>query len=178
MINHFTLMAQYNQRMNCQLIDVLNELSHEVLTSDKGAYFGSVLGTLNHILVGDLIWLARFSAHSSRYCSLLALSDLPKPVSLDHALCPNLESFKNMRKHVDLTIKSWLSDEVIEDDFTFILSYANTKGVVSKRNFGELVSHLFNHQTHHRGQVSTLLNQLGLDLGVTDFLMDIPDASL
>ncbi|MAC46924.1 MAG: hypothetical protein CMI12_08730 [Oceanospirillum sp.] len=55
------------------------------------------------------------------------------------------------------------------------MSYSNTQGIVSQRNFAELVSHLFNHQTHHRGQVSTLLSQNGIDIGITDFLMEIPD---
>lgn len=49
--------------------------------------------------------------------------------------------------------------------------------VISTRNFGELICHLFNHQTHHRGQLSTLLSQLELNLGVTDFLIDIPEVS-
>jgi len=53
--------------------------------------------------------------------------------------------------------------------------YANTAGVVSERNFGALVSHLFNHQTHHRGQLSTILNQLDIDVGVTDLLIEIED---
>ena len=72
-------------------------------------------------------------------------------------------------------IQEWLSIEVVEDDFDRDLTYTNSKGVVSSRNFSELVSHLFNHQTHHRGQVSALLYQKGADIGVTDFLMDIPD---
>ena len=62
-------------------------------------------------------------------------------------------------------------------DFSRNLDYSNTKGVKSTRNFGELVSHLFNHQTHHRGQVSTLLNQMGHDIGTTDYLFDIPEMS-
>ena len=50
------------------------------------------------------------------------------------------------------------------------LSYKNMSGVDSSRNFGELILHFFNHQTHHRGQVSTLLSQHGIDIGVTDLL--------
>jgi uncharacterized damage-inducible protein DinB len=50
-----------------------------------------------------------------------------------------------------------------------------TRGIASEKNFAELLSHFFNHQTHHRGQVSTLLSQLGADVGITDFLVDIPN---
>ena len=61
-----------------------------------------------------------------------------------------------------------------ESDFEEDFLYGNTKGLEFNKNFGEVVAHLFNHQTHHRGQVSTLLNQLGKDIGVTDFFVDIP----
>ncbi|WP_296062630.1 DinB family protein [uncultured Amphritea sp.] len=68
-----------------------------------------------------------------------------------------------------------MSEEVTADDFNRTLVYANSKGVVSKRDFGELVCHFFNHQTHHRGQASALLSQHGIDVGIRDLLIDIPD---
>ena len=63
-----------------------------------------------------------------------------------------------------------------ESDFEEDFLYRNTQGLEFQNNFGEVVEHLFNHQTHHRGQVSTLLNQLGKDIGITDFIVDIPDS--
>jgi len=63
-----------------------------------------------------------------------------------------------------------------ESDFEEDFLYRNTQGLEFQNNFGEVVAHLFNHQTHHRGQVSTLLNQLGKDIGITGFLVDIPDS--
>ncbi len=175
---HFLLMADYNLRMNDQVILASCELSHIAITSDNGAFFGSILGTLNHILVGDLIWLSRFSTHSNRYRSLIERSNLPKPTELNEMLCSSLDTFKVVRNRVDLAIKFWLLNDVIDDDFTLSLQYANTKGVISERNFASLLSHLFNHQTHHRGQVSSLLHQQGVDIGITDFLIDIPDIKL
>ena len=65
--------------------------------------------------------------------------------------------------------------EAQEEDFAYNLTYTNTKGKTFKKQFGHLVQHLFNHQTHHRGQVSTLLNQQGIDIGSTDLLMLIPE---
>jgi uncharacterized damage-inducible protein DinB len=76
---------------------------------------------------------------------------------------------------VDEIIEKWLESDTEYSHFQQDLTYQNSRGVVSVRNFAELVAHLFNHQTHHRGQVSALLFQLGVDVGVTDFLMDIPD---
>ena len=173
--SHFILMSDYNQRMNCQFYKVVKKLNDSDINEDLGAFFKSIIGTLNHILVGDIIWLTRFSKHSERYISLAALSDLPKPKSLDDVLFSNFSLLFEFRKKVDLLICQWLKSETKENDFNSLLEYSNTKGVVSKRDFGELVSHLFNHQTHHRGQLSTILNQMKLDVGVTDFLMEIPE---
>lgn len=173
--SHFKLMADYNIRMNQQFFDAAKNVPEDELRADKGAYFGSILGTLNHILVGDLIWLSRFSKHSMRYKSLRELQRLPQPQSLSQILCQSLDSLASVRKQVDNSIKNWICNEVVESDFEKSLVYRNTKGIESERDFGELVSHLFNHQTHHRGQVSTLLFQAGIDVGVTDYLVDIPD---
>ena len=173
--NHYLLMADYNQRINDQVYAAASKLDSEQLKADRGAFFSSVIGTLNHILVGDLLWLSRFSLHSSRYQSLQGLSALPKPEMLDEILYPDLPLLEKARNFVDKTIHQWLIDEIREDDFSRSLVYANSKGVVSERDFGELLSHFFNHQTHHRGQVSTLLYQHEIDIGCTDFLIDIPD---
>ncbi|MGX9419046.1 DinB family protein [Vibrio sp. WJH972] len=177
-LNHFILMAEYNHRMNNQIINVISDLSDEKLNQDLGAYFSSILGTLNHILVGDIIWLSRFCSHSAEYVTLRKILDLPKPSGLNDVLCSDLVSFKLLRNNVDTLISDWLKNEVNVNDFLKNVKYSNTKGVVSVRNFGELLSHLFNHQTHHRGQLSTLLYQQGIDVGVTDFLLEIPEASV
>ena len=173
--SHFILMSDYNQRMNQQIYKVVKELGETEVNADRGAYFKSIIGTLNHILVADLIWLTRFSMHSERYISLQALSVFPKPAGLDDIIFADFISLSEARQKVDLLICRWLKNEVNESDFNEFLKYSNMKGVVSERDFGELVSHLFNHQTHHRGQLSTLLNQMNYDIGGTDFLFEIPD---
>lgn len=173
--SHFILMSDYNQRINSQIYNVVKELGETQINADRGAYFKSIIATLNHLFVGDLIWLARFSLHCERYLSLQALSVFPQPTGLDNILFANFTSLFEARKKVDLLLCKWLKNEVQENDFNGSLRYCNSKGVVSERDFGELVSHLFNHQTHHRGQLSTLLNQMGYDIGVTDFLLEIPE---
>ena len=175
--NHFQMMAKYNDRMNNQILSVVESLNPIDLTENKGAYFKSIIGTLNHILVGDIIWLSRFSLHSESYISLKCVTELPKPHSLSDVLYPDLQLYKEARKVVDSAVINWLNIDIDVSDFNRNLEYSNTAGIKSPRNFGELVSHLFNHQTHHRGQVSTLLNQMGYDIGATDFLFDIPEMS-
>lgn len=172
--SNFELMADYNQWMNNQMYEASRKLSASELTQNRGAFFGSVLGTLNHILVGDTIWLKRFACHPSNLKSLDYVRDLEQPKALDSTLHTDLESLFCARTKMDSVIKEF-SEELTENVLSTALTYTNTKGERFSKNFGHLVQHFFNHQTHHRGQISTLLNQAGTDLGVTDLLVGIPD---
>lgn len=172
--DHFRLMAAYNRRMNQQVFGAALELSETTLHENQGAFFKSISGTLNHILVGDLLWLDRFKYHSRRYKCLSLLSIFPAPNQLNDILYEDSTVLYNVRQRVDEIIEEWINNELREDDLERDLEYFTTKGVQSRRNFGELLSHVFNHQTHHRGQVSLMLSQRGLDIGTTDFLLDIP----
>lgn len=168
-----TLMAEYNRWMNERLYEAAARLDGETLAADRGAFFGSILGTLNHIAVGDTIWLHRFARHEASFSSLSALSRFPQPSSLSQSLAPDLEGLRGYRRELDALIERWASQlrpEHLSADF----AYRNMAGVESSRNFGALLQHFFNHQTHHRGQVSTLLFQAGVDVGVTDLLAVIP----
>jgi uncharacterized damage-inducible protein DinB len=179
-LHHFQLMAQYNLRMNTQVYDAASQLSANDLSYDMNAFFKSILGTLNHIMVGDLFWLNRFAllhgTDSNQFANLqTALKEFPKPNALNQILFTDFAELHKTREALDLAIQAWLTKEARAHDFTLNLTYHNSKGEGATRDFGELVSHLFNHQTHHRGQVSTLLSQKGLDVGGTDYLMDIPN---
>lgn len=79
-----------------------------------------------------------------------------------------------LRKQLDSYIEA-LAAEVGEEQLDQPLSYHNMKGVTAQKHFFALLMHLFNHQTHHRGQATTLLTQAGVDVGVTDLLALIPD---
>lgn len=177
--HHIRLMAGYNQRLNRQVFAAAATLDATALAADSGAFFGSIMGTLNHLLVTDLLWLARFAKHSDTYTSLQALAELPAPERLDQQLYPAFAALNAARTLVDNAIIEWTAEQLQSADLRRSLIYHSSNGERAERNFGELVMHLFNHQTHHRGQASTLLNQRGLDIGVTDFLSDIPllDAS-
>jgi len=171
-------MAQYNLRMNTQVYAAASQLSADELSQDMGAFFKSILGTLNHIMVGDLFWLNRFAllhgSDSKQFSSLqAALKNFPIPKTLNQILFEDFSELRKTREAMDLAIQVWLTKDTCEQDFILDLTYHNSKGEGATRDFGELVSHLFNHQTHHRGQVSTLLSQKGIDVGGTDFLIDI-----
>ena len=172
--DHFELLATYNQWMNSKVYEAAGRLSVTDLAKDRGAFFGSILGTLNHILVGDTVWLKRFATHPSCLNSLRAVADLQNPTSPDQIVFDNLGSLYEHRIWLDRQIINWIS-ELSAGDLDFVLSYHDIKGIPAKKRYSSLVLHFFNHQTHHRGQVSTLLSQVGVDIGVTDLLAQIPE---
>jgi uncharacterized damage-inducible protein DinB len=174
MLDHIQMMALYNRFMNDKLLDAANRLPAEALLANKGAFFGSILGTLNHILVGDLLWLNRFKYHSPGYTVLDALATFPVPASLDQVLYDNLAEFRAARQQLDSLILSWVN-QITQDDLQRPLQYRRVNGEVNKRSFRGLLMHFFNHQTHHRGQVTTLFSQAGIDVGPTDLFLLIPE---
>lgn len=171
---HFALMADYNAWMNDRLYAQASELTQSQRQKDMGAFFQSIEGTLNHLMVADLIWLGRFKTHPSRFPGLDAMASFPRPAALDAPLYADFQALSTARRQLDEVIGQ-LVEETEEQDFAVPLHYRNSKGVPATREFGALLQHLFNHQTHHRGQVTTLFSQLGVEVGVTDLLVRIPD---
>lgn len=167
------LLASYNASMNAKLYSAAASLPKEVLSVDLGAFFGSILGTLNHIVAGDTIWLRRFMAHPSDLSSLKAVVEIPAPTGLAHMFSDDLNVLLQHRIRLDAIIES-MAAEVSDRDLAQPILYRNSRGNFQK-TFGSLLLHLFNHQTHHRGQASTLLSQSGVDIGITDLLEWIPD---
>jgi uncharacterized damage-inducible protein DinB len=167
-------MARYNQWMNVKVYAAAIQLSAEQLAQERGAFFGSILGTLNHLLVADTLWLKRFANHSANYAALAPVVALPMPSGLDQIIFSDFTQLAERRSLLDKAIDGMVA-ACSAADLDHCLAYKNTKGIASERNFFELLMHFFNHQTHHRGQLSTLLLQAGVDLGVTDLLM-LPNA--
>lgn len=172
--DQFALMANYNQWINDKIYTAANELGTELVSRDLGAFFGSILGTLNHIMVADIIWLKRFTTHPANFRSIEFLRSIENPKSLDALLFSDMQSLQRERKHLDQAIIA-LIEEVTEADYNQVLSYSSLIGAPARKKFGFLMCHFFNHQTHHRGQITTLFNQNGIDIGVTDLAVLIPD---
>ncbi|TJY55915.1 DUF664 domain-containing protein [Sinimarinibacterium sp. CAU 1509] len=171
------LMASYNAWMNEKVYAAAATLTPEQLAQDRGAFFGSILGTLNHLIVADTIWLQRFARHPAQFTALESVRELPSPRALNETVFADLPSLTQRRALLDSTIQA-LASELSEADLNQTLHYHSTRGVPGAKPFGPLLMHFFNHQTHHRGQVTTLLSQAGIDVGVTDLLMLIPDPPL
>ena len=169
------LMARYNAWMNQRLFAAAATLPQWELHRDAGAFFGSLFDTLNHIAVGDTIWLHRFALSDPDDELAGALSRYPKPISLRQALGHTLRELQAYRLGLDEVIVAWAS-RLTTSRLQQTLTYVNMAGEPQAKNLGALVLHFFNHQTHHRGQATTLLHQAGVDVGVTDLLAVIPTA--
>ncbi len=163
-------MADYNRWMNEKVYRSAETLSDADLQADRGAFFSSILGTLNHILVADTIWLKRFATHPTRFTALQSMHQVDAPTSLTLILHTTFSDLANARRVMDESIIQFCA-EAGDDDYYEHLHYTNTSGQPFANEFGLLVQHFFNHQTHHRGQVTTLLSQSGLDVGATDLVV-------
>ena len=89
---NFEIMAEYNALMNQKICDSISTISNDVLWQDQKAFFGSILGTLNHFMVGDLIWLNRFNQYPNYpkgFKSLEPLKDFPLPTKLTQVVVVN-----------------------------------------------------------------------------------------
>ena len=170
----FGLLAEYNEAMNAKLYAAAGQLTAEQFNEDRGAFFGSLSGTLNHIMAADTIWLRRFVAHTAGFRTLQPLLDLPAPTGLTATFSNDLAALSAQRSKLDAIIRQWV-EELTDSDLQQVLHYKSMKGVPSQKRFASVVLHFFNHQTHHRGQASTLLSQAGIDIGVTDLLAWIPN---
>jgi uncharacterized damage-inducible protein DinB len=154
--SHGQLMAQYNEWMNTRLYALCASLPDTELHKDRGAFFRSIYATLNHITYGDLAFLSRFTGNPSEVPDLG--SDLFGTFSILRAA----------RAALDQRILVWsgsLSPVWLADALTYTSKVDGKTRTVPN---WVLVTHMFNHQTHHRGQVTTLLSQMGLDVGATD----------
>jgi len=143
---HFSIMARYNRLANVQLYQACTMLDDTEYHKERQAFFHSIHGTLNHILVADRIWLGRFEGVDSGIDSL------------DAILCETLSDLTKARSAEDERIQMFISDTKT-DALNVAFSYHSMDGTARKQPLAVLLAHLFNHQTHHRGQVHDMLSQ-------------------
>lgn len=173
-LDHYRWMTRYNAWFNERLFDACEKLDDTTRKRDSGAFFGSIHNTLNHLIMADQIWLKRL-----RQCGLdngfeaTALSpqvlDLAPGHGLGEPVCDDWPALRAKRRQLDDAISLWLAQAPAALP-GYTMRYSNSKGVQRQHPVWQAMSHLFNHQTHHRGQVSTLLMQSGVDVGVTDLI--------
>lgn len=154
-------MARYNAWQNKQLMEVIKQADEDLLTKDLGAFFGSIMGTMNHILWGDTLWMAR-------WCT-----DVEKPshtIAQSTAFTQTLGVWEAERFRMDGRMRIWaetLSHFDLMGDLTW---FSGAQGREVTCPIAQCIVHMFNHQTHHRGQVHGLLTANGLAAPTTDLI--------
>jgi uncharacterized damage-inducible protein DinB len=165
--DHYRRYARYNAWINQSLLEASLKLSTAQHSQDQRVFFKSISGSWNHIMVGDLLWLNRLATIFPILDD--ALNRWPKPTRLNQLLYSKLEDLARSRQQLDELIIQWC-DFLRESDCEDRLQYRNSKDEHQVKPLPDVMQHLFNHQTHHRGQITALLSQLGVDYGATDFI--------
>lgn len=165
--DHYRRYARYNAWINQSLLDASLSLSKEDQDKDQQVFFHSLTGSWNHIIVGDLLWLNRLAVIFPIIDD--SIDHWPKPSQLDQILYPSLNELVTARQQLDELIIQWC-DVLRESDHEGRLQYNNRQDEPQVLPLPDVLQHLFNHQTHHRGQITALLSQQGIDYGTTDFI--------
>ena len=168
-VDHYRALARYNRWMNDRLYALCEEIPDAERKRDRGAFFRSIHGTLNHLLLADRAWLARFTGDPAKWQSRDAAGGVIEVRSLDQELYADFAELRRQRAVTDAVILAW-ADGLTSEALAAPLVYRTTKGDRCEHPLWQAALHLFNHQTHHRGQATTLLSQIGKDPGVTDLV--------
>lgn len=155
-------LARYNRWMNDKLYALAATLSDEARKRDCGAFFKSIHGTFNHLLLADRVWLGRFTG------AVVPDGFMgPQGIrTLDQELYADFEALRRERALTDEELSGWVAG-VTPERLAAPLVFMR-RGRRQECPLWWAVAHLFNHQTHHRGQLTTLFTQQGCDPGGTD----------
>lgn len=157
MKTQFQTLSAYNRWANRLIYAAAAEMTEADYRADRGAFFGSLHNTLNHILVGDRIWLHRITGAGDA------------PDRLDAILYENLSTLSDARTSEDERLSAFvdgLDDAALEGEF----EYANMQGDRFAQPLTEVLIHVFNHQTHHRGQAHALITAAGHEAPSLDLI--------
>jgi uncharacterized damage-inducible protein DinB len=147
--DHFRMLARYNRSANERLFSVCAALSDQEYRKARAGSFGSVHALLNHMLLGDRIWMERFEGGGGTTPPLNAI------------LFDDFGRLRSARAEEDKRIEKFFGE--LRDDFwSRSFRYINNQGREYVEDAPIAAAHFFNHQTHHRGQVHVMLSDAGL----------------
>jgi uncharacterized damage-inducible protein DinB len=164
MRDHFERFAAYNSWANARVYSAAGDLSEAAVMADVGAFFGSLFGTLTHTLIADRIWMHRLTGEGPVHAEL---KDRPFETFADLA---------SERKKMDQRISDFVRS-LAAADFSAELHYKDMSGEAHAVPRQAILTHFFNHQTHHRGQVHHMLTKAGLDAPSLDFMHFVLDGT-
>jgi uncharacterized damage-inducible protein DinB len=159
--------ARYNERVNREMYEILSVLTGRARRQETGSWFRSIHGILNHLIICDLNWLKRYRALSPESAVLNDPRLDPPNLSWDHDLHDNFAGLRADRIIVDERICAWI-EEFPVSRYGEVFEYHDSTGNVRRAAAGAAFEFLFQHQTHHRGQVSQILDRMGLSNNFAD----------
>lgn len=143
---HFEMLSRYNRLANERLFEKCAQLDDDEYRKKRAGSFGSIHALLNHILLGDRIWMARFEGGG------------PTTPPLGEILFDEFPRLRSARREQDTRIESFFTN-LPSGFFGRSFRYTNNRGIEHAEEAPFAASHFFNHQTHHRGQVHVMLSQ-------------------
>ncbi len=153
------LLSRYNSETNGKMNGIISGLSEVQWKKEFKGFFGSIQAQCNHIYIGDFTWLKRFSA--LKKFDYIVAPIFEKTLKFDETVVGSVKEYLAMRNALDGLI-SRFAEEVKGEDLVQDLVYQDSSGNEYRRNFGGLLLHMFNHETHHRGMISLYLEELGI----------------
>ena len=148
---------EYNRWANARVLDTVSKLTPEQFSRDLQSSHRSVRDTLAHILAAEWIWLERWKGVSPN--ALLTPSDFP-----------TVESFRTRFAVVEGDYTEFING-VTTGSLATVIAYTNTRGEEWAYPLGQMLQHVMNHSSYHRGQVTTMLRQLGAEVNPVDLLV-------
>jgi uncharacterized damage-inducible protein DinB len=159
MKQHFQMFAAYNKWANGRIYDAAAELPAVEFERNMGAFFKSMMGTLNHVLVADRVWMKRFTSEGDA------------PAALDAILFRDFAKLRAARETEDERIVKWVGS-LKEKEFSGRFTYTRLSDMSThSQRLAPALGHFFNHQAHHRGQAHMILTALGRPSVVLDLAM-------
>lgn len=170
-LKQFRLMGAYNAWSNARLYEIAASLSEAERRRDLGAFFQSIHRTLNHLLLTDRHWMSRFAEDTPLRFRAYQEARL-EPLLGEHGreLYSDFTELRREREATDAVLNAWLA-ELKPAMLEAPMRYSNSQGLKRVHPLWFGMAHFFNHQTHHRSQATTMIQQLGHQYGVTDFLV-------
>ena len=158
---HFSYLARYNRSANEAMIAHLAELKAGETALPRGSFFGSIQGILDHVMSGDINWLRRLRELFGKDEPLTRARLSPPGYAWTAYEFPDFADYRRERALVDAIFTDWIA---LADTSRFgeVLAYKDSHGIPKRYYVRDALDHVFNHQTHHRGQVSQILDELGV----------------
>jgi len=173
---NFRMLSHYNQRINVQLIDCCTSLPNDILVKETNSFFSNIISYWNHILFSDLILLGRLASNHIAGISPNDFTKFPTPKSPNDIYHNKFSDIAILRQAVDELIIKY-SSNLTDDECQKFITYQTTEGETITKAVSDVTQHIFNHQAHHRGQLTCVLSQFGVNYGCMDLPIIVPEGS-